>query len=216
MEVDTSGQTGLPLPTDSDHELDLLADTVDTDTEDETLHAAGLGHGDDDDMSDVASTSSSDEGSYGQDGLQGQQRQWLDSERLSAEPRPESVTSAEESENFELNIDPEGIVSLHPELEAAAQRKVALIKARYEEAVVKPQALRSQQERSEAVARGEMMAEMAAHEDELAIMGLDPEEVRDTSMVAEYAADIFSYMSRCEKETMANPNYMDFQNEIQW
>ncbi len=47
-------------------------------------------------------------------------------------------------------------------------------------------------------------------------MGLDPDEVRDTSMVAEYSTEIFNYMARCERETMANPNYMDFQREIHW
>ncbi|KAN0064900.1 B-type cyclin [Thecaphora frezii] len=168
------------------------------------------------DMSDVGSTCSSDDASYGRDELQEGRQPWLDAERLSACSRPESVTSAEEGDNFDLNIDPEGIVSLHPELEAAAQEKIAMIKARYTETVIKPRALRAQQERYEAVRRGEIPPELAAHEDELAVMGLEPEEVRDTTMVAEYSAEIFGYMSRCEKQTMANPNYMDFQNEIQW
>ncbi|TIB43067.1 hypothetical protein E3P83_00970 [Wallemia ichthyophaga] len=38
----------------------------------------------------------------------------------------------------------------------------------------------------------------------------------DTTMVAEYAPEIFSYMCEQEIETMANPHYMDFQSEIEW
>ncbi|TIC11262.1 hypothetical protein E3Q14_02367 [Wallemia mellicola] len=38
----------------------------------------------------------------------------------------------------------------------------------------------------------------------------------DTTMVAEYAPEIFSYMCEQEIETMANPNYMEFQSEIEW
>ncbi|TIA87140.1 hypothetical protein E3P99_03362 [Wallemia hederae] len=38
----------------------------------------------------------------------------------------------------------------------------------------------------------------------------------DTTMVAEYAPEIFSYMCQQEVETMANPHYMDFQSEIEW
>jgi hypothetical protein len=168
----------------------------------------------DDEMSDVASISSSDDGT-GEDAERGQAN-WMESERLSVGPRPESVTSAEDGDQLDYNIDPEGLVSLHPELEEAARRKVALIKARYQESVIRPRAALAQAQRSEAVASGQLSADVAAHEDELIIMGLDPDEVRDTSMVAEYSTEIFQYMSRCEREMMANPNYMDFQSEIHW
>ncbi|TKY85705.1 hypothetical protein EX895_005245 [Sporisorium graminicola] len=174
-------------------------------------------HGDDveeDDMSDVESTSSSDDDTAEDAGAD--QANWLDSERLDAGTRPESVTSAEDGDMLDFNIDPEGLVSLHPELEEAARRKVALIKSRYQEEVIQPRAVRAQAQRAEAVAAGQLSADLAAHEDELIVMGLDPEEVRDTSMVAEYSQEIFGYMARCERETMANPNYMDFQSEIHW
>ncbi|SPC62365.1 probable b-type cyclin 2 [Ustilago sp. UG-2017b] len=164
---------------------------------------------DEDDMSDVDSTSSSNE--VGTD-----KANWHGSERLSAEARPESVTSAEDGDLLDYNIDPEGLVSLHPELEEAARRKVALIKSRYQEEVIQPRAVHAQAQRAEAVAAGQLSADLVAHEDELIIMGLDPDEVRDTSMVAEYSNEIFTYMARCERETMANPNYMDFQSEIHW
>lgn len=127
-----------------------------------------------------------------------------------------SDAESEADSNFSLVLDPEGIVSLSPEMEAAAQAKVAAICVRYTEQVLEPAAQQAAIERAEAVARGEILQENAAHDDELAQMGLDPEEVRDTSMVAEYSKEIFGYMDRCEKETMANPNYMEFQNEIQW
>lgn len=137
---------------------------------------------------------------------------------LEDQPIDEALSDAESEtdSNFSLVLDPDGIVSLSPEMEAAAQAKVAAICARYHQQVLEPNAQQAAIDRAEAVARGEILSENAAHDDELAQMGLDPEEVRDTSMVAEYSKEIFGYMDRCEKETMANPNYMEFQNEIQW
>ena len=38
----------------------------------------------------------------------------------------------------------------------------------------------------------------------------------DTTMVAEYADDIFSYMEDLETSVLPNPSYMDFQSEIEW
>jgi len=169
---------------------------------------------DEEDMSDVESTSSSDDDTGDDAGAD--QASWLESERLGAKARPESVTSAEDGDLLDFNIDPEGLVSLHPELEEAAKRKVALIKSRYQEEIIEPRAERARAQKAEDVAAGRISADLAAHEDELIMMGLDPEEVRDTSMVAEYATEIFTYMAKCERETMANPNYMDFQSEIHW
>lgn len=169
---------------------------------------------DEEDMSDVESTSSSDDDTG--DDVGADQASWLESERLGAKARPESVTSAEDGDMLDFNIDPEGLVSLHPELEEAAKRKVALIKSRYQEEIIEPRAERARAQKAEDVAAGRISADLAAHEDELIMMGLDPEEVRDTSMVAEYATEIFTYMAKCERETMANPNYMDFQSEIHW
>ncbi|EST05598.1 Cyclin, N-terminal [Kalmanozyma brasiliensis GHG001] len=184
------------------------------DAEIEDLAAAHDDDVDEDDMSDVHSTTDSDDDT-GED-VDVDHGSWLESERLDAGARPESVTSAEDGDLLDFNIDPEGLVSLHPELEEAARRKVALIKSRYQEEVIAPRAARAQLQRAEQVALGQLTADLAAHEDELIAMGLDPEEVRDTSMVAEYATEIFGYMARCERETMANPNYMEFQSEIHW
>lgn len=114
------------------------------------------------------------------------------------------------------DLDPECYVSLTPEMEDLAQSKVAQICARYEELVIRPSMVKQALERQAAVQRGELAPDIAAHDDELALMGLDPDEVRDTSMVAEYSKEIFEYMSRCEARTMANPNYMEFQGEIRW
>jgi hypothetical protein len=120
-------------------------------------------------------------------------------------------------ESVMLNdLDPECYVSLTPEMEDLAQSKVAQICARYEEMVIRPSMVKQALERQVAVQRGELAPDVAAHDDELALMGLDPDEVRDTSMVAEYSKEIFEYMSRCEARTMANPNYMEFQGEIRW
>ncbi|KAF8807019.1 hypothetical protein BYT27DRAFT_7100835 [Phlegmacium glaucopus] len=38
----------------------------------------------------------------------------------------------------------------------------------------------------------------------------------DTTMVSEYAEEIFEYMGDLEEEVMPNPDYMDGQNEISW
>ncbi|KAL1408728.1 B-type cyclin [Vanrija albida] len=38
----------------------------------------------------------------------------------------------------------------------------------------------------------------------------------DTTMVAEYADDIFAHMEELEVATMPNPRYMEFQTEIEW
>lgn len=129
----------------------------------------------------------------------------------------EDEEDGSESESVQLNnFDPDCLISLPFEIDELARSKVERICAMYEETVLHDAAVRQAEERQAAVGRGEMSADMAAHEDELAIMGLDPEEVRDTSMVAEYSADIFAYMAKCECRTMANPNYMDFQGEIRW
>ncbi|PFH53068.1 hypothetical protein AMATHDRAFT_138498, partial [Amanita thiersii Skay4041] len=44
----------------------------------------------------------------------------------------------------------------------------------------------------------------------------DDVNVYDTTMVSEYADDIFQYMSELEEKVMADPNYMDGQTEINW
>lgn len=38
----------------------------------------------------------------------------------------------------------------------------------------------------------------------------------DTTMVAEYADEIFAHMEEMELATMPNPRYMDFQSEVEW
>lgn len=38
----------------------------------------------------------------------------------------------------------------------------------------------------------------------------------DTTMVAEYADEIFQHMEHMETTVMPNPRYMDFQTEIEW
>ena len=127
-------------------------------------------------MSDVESTSSSDNDTAEDAGVD--QANWLESERLDAGGRPESVTSAEDGDMLDFNFDPEGLVSLHPELEEAARRKVASIKSRYLEEVIQPRAVLAQAQRAEAVAAGQLSADLAAHEDELIVMGLDRKSTR--------------------------------------
>jgi G2/mitotic-specific cyclin 1/2 len=44
----------------------------------------------------------------------------------------------------------------------------------------------------------------------------DEVDMFDTTMVAEYADDIFAHMEAMEQSVMPNPKYMDFQTEIEW
>ena len=136
---------------------------------------------------------------------------WLQEQERFCDPD----TSLEEA-RIDHALDPEYLLTLRPDLEEAAQQKRAHIVRLFEEEVVKPAAEAARKEREECLAQGIISVETAAHDDELALMGVDPEEVRDTTMVAEYAEEIFRYMSKCERETMPNPNYMDFQTEVQW
>lgn len=44
----------------------------------------------------------------------------------------------------------------------------------------------------------------------------DEVDMFDTTMVAEYADDIFAHMEELELSTLPHPRYMDFQTEIEW
>ncbi|CAA7267137.1 unnamed protein product [Cyclocybe aegerita] len=57
-------------------------------------------------------------------------------------------------------------------------------------------------------AKKEMQAIREAFEDEV--------DMYDTTMVSEYAEEIFEYMCELEEEVMPGANYMDGQNEISW
>lgn len=45
---------------------------------------------------------------------------------------------------------------------------------------------------------------------------LDIEDIDDPLMVSEYVAEIFDYLKELEISTMANPDYMDNQGELEW
>jgi hypothetical protein len=48
------------------------------------------------------------------------------------------------------------------------------------------------------------------------IENLDDEDVDDPLMVSEYVVEIFDYLKELEVATMANPDYMDNQTELEW
>ncbi|CAI6248290.1 unnamed protein product [Periconia digitata] len=50
----------------------------------------------------------------------------------------------------------------------------------------------------------------------LAVPDLDIEDRDDPLMVSEYVVEIFEYLKKLEISTMANPDYMDNQNELEW
>jgi hypothetical protein len=47
-------------------------------------------------------------------------------------------------------------------------------------------------------------------------LDLDKEDVDDPLMVSEYVVEIFEYLKELEITTMANPDYMENQNELEW
>ncbi|KAJ8110303.1 hypothetical protein OPT61_g6828 [Boeremia exigua] len=47
-------------------------------------------------------------------------------------------------------------------------------------------------------------------------LDLDKEDVDDPLMVSEYVVEIFEYLKELEIATMANPDYMDNQSELEW
>lgn len=60
----------------------------------------------------------------------------------------------------------------------------------------------------ELAARQELMAVKDTFQDDI--------DMFDTTMVAEYADEIFAHMEEMELATMPNPRYMDFQSEVEW
>lgn len=48
------------------------------------------------------------------------------------------------------------------------------------------------------------------------VLDLDAEDAEDPLMVAEYVNEIFDYLKELEVQTMANPTYMDNQQELEW
>jgi hypothetical protein len=52
--------------------------------------------------------------------------------------------------------------------------------------------------------------------DEDLVPDLDKEDIDDPLMVSEYVVEIFEYLKELEIATMANPDYMDSQTELEW
>jgi hypothetical protein len=52
--------------------------------------------------------------------------------------------------------------------------------------------------------------------DEEFVPDLDKEDIDDPLMVSEYVVEIFEYLKELEIATMANPDYMDSQTELEW
>ncbi|PWN30557.1 hypothetical protein BDZ90DRAFT_225336 [Jaminaea rosea] len=214
--VDAARTTKRPASFDSAEDEKMSPDTSDNDDDEEE----GDPTGDDDDFSsseEDEAESDQHSGVVSQQARHRHQPHDVDIDDAdSAESAEEDDSDAEAEAALLFNPDPDCLVSLPPAFQAEALHKVAVATSRYEQDVILPQMAKAAAERRAAVLAGEIPADIAAHDDELAEMGLDPEDVRDTSMVAEYSREIFAYMAKCEMETMANPNYMAFQNEIQW
>ena len=48
------------------------------------------------------------------------------------------------------------------------------------------------------------------------VLDLDREDIEDPLMVAEYVVEIFDYLRDIEESTMANPDYMEHQDDLEW
>lgn len=48
------------------------------------------------------------------------------------------------------------------------------------------------------------------------VRDLDPEDIDDPLMVAEYVGEIFEYLQVLEEATMPNPDYMSHQDDLEW
>ncbi|KAJ4296557.1 G2/mitotic-specific cyclin [Kalmusia sp. IMI 367209] len=58
--------------------------------------------------------------------------------------------------------------------------------------------------------------EVPVPDDEEQVPDLDKEDIDDPLMVSEYVVEIFDYLKELEIATMANPEYMDNQSELEW
>ena len=61
-----------------------------------------------------------------------------------------------------------------------------------------------------------VVAEPEPAEQDEAIPDLDKEDIDDPLMVSEYVGEIFEYLKELEIATMANPEYMENQGELEW
>ncbi|KAF2731165.1 G2/mitotic-specific cyclin CYB1, partial [Polyplosphaeria fusca] len=72
------------------------------------------------------------------------------------------------------------------------------------------------EERSKSVVAVSEDVKEEEQEAESKILDLDREDMDDPLMVSEYVVEIFEYLKELEIATMANPDYMDSQNELEW
>lgn len=85
-------------------------------------------------------------------------------------------------------------------------------------------ALANSETGEEALEDEEDWTQLAEEEQALAVQEIerikqefyDDVDMFDTTMVAEYADDIFTFMEELEIQTMPSPRYMDHQAEIEW
>lgn len=66
------------------------------------------------------------------------------------------------------------------------------------------------------IERADVVHDLEAPFDDEKVPDLDKEDVDDPLMVSEYVVEIFEYLKELEIATMANPDYMDSQNELEW
>lgn len=78
----------------------------------------------------------------------------------------------------------------------------------------KSASLKTEVLKKEVVGPSEVVVEEKAPKEE--VLNLDLEDHDDPLMVSEYVVEIFEYLKELEVTTMANPNYMDDQQELEW
>jgi len=60
------------------------------------------------------------------------------------------------------------------------------------------------------------VAEVESCDEAQVVHNLDEEDIDDPLMVSEYVVEIFDYLREVEQTTMANPDYMENQAELEW
>ncbi|KAK6356421.1 G2/mitotic-specific cyclin [Orbilia javanica] len=131
-----------------------------------------------------------------------------------ARPRKRSnssarATQAENNNENEAPVEEEKKKTKKPEVAAAVEVKTKT----KEVAVQKPTALEKE---GEVFANEPNSKRTRVVEPQPAAIILESEEDDDPLMVAEYAEEIDAYLRDLEPKSMANPEYMDHQDELQW
>ncbi|KAF2189653.1 G2/mitotic-specific cyclin CYB1 [Zopfia rhizophila CBS 207.26] len=119
-------------------------------------------------------------------------------------------TSASSSKSLK-EVDPEESENVAPQQQSKTTVSVE-VESRVE--VTKGAGTKQERTKAQTVEVFEEVEEPDVRE--AVVPDLDREDIDDPLMVSEYVVEIFDYLKELEIATMANPDYMDNQNELEW